>query len=283
VNVFVPKTLEEAFALAAEHPQAEFLAGGTDLMVEINFGRKRPDHIVVIQRLGELRELETNGMVRAGGGVTYTRLLDELADGLRAMREMARTVGSPQIRNAGTIGGNLGTCSPAGDALPVLAAYDADIVLASRDGERRMKLAEFMTGPKRSARRAGEIVIATEWRDPGPAQIFMKAGTRNAMVIAVASLCLVVDRARRAVRVALGSCGPTIIRAAEAEAFAAGLLDEAGWDRPLDASDAALARFGELVATAARPIDDVRGSAAYRRHVLAVMGRRSLDRVGAVA
>jgi CO/xanthine dehydrogenase FAD-binding subunit len=282
VDVLRPRSLREALDALATRPGAELLAGGTDLMVEINFGRKRPDSIVLVQRLPELQGLDRNGTVHARAGVTYTQLLDEAADSFRALREMSRTVGSPQIRNAGTLGGNLGTCSPAGDALPVLAAYDAEVILASRSGERRLPFGEFMTGPKRSARRPEEIVVGAEWRDPGAAQTFMKVGTRNAMVIAVASLCLVVDRARRAVRVALGSCGPTIIRAAEAERFAEGLCGEAGWEEPLGASETALARFGELVAAAARPIDDVRGTAAYRRHVLAVMARRALARVGAV-
>jgi CO/xanthine dehydrogenase FAD-binding subunit len=282
VEVLRPHSLREALDAVAAHPDAELLAGGTDLMVEINFGRKRPETIVLVQRLPELQGLDRNGRVHARAGVTYTQLLNETADSFRAMREMSRTVGSPQIRNAGTLGGNLGTSSPAGDALPVLAAYDAEVILTSRSGERRLPFGEFMTGPKRSARRPDEIVVAVEWRDPGAAQTFMKVGTRNAMVIAIASLCLVVDRAGRAVRVALGSCGPTIIRAGEAERFAEGLCDESGWDEPLSASDVALARFGEFVAAAARPIDDVRGTAAYRRHVLAVMARRALARVGAV-
>ena len=282
MQVLLPRSLREALDAAADHPRADFLAGGTDLMVEINFGRKRPETIIYIQRLAELQELDQDGAIRAGAGVTYTRLLEADAPGMTAMREMARTVGSPQIRNAGTLGGNLGTSSPAGDALPVLAAYDAEVLLRSRQGERRLSLTAFMTAPKRNARRPDEIILGTLWRDPGSAQTFMKVGTRNAMVIAVASLCLVIDRARRTVRVALGSCGPTIIRATEAERFAEGVADEAGWERPLAANDAALFRFGELVAAAARPIDDVRGTAAYRRHVLGVMARRALARVGAI-
>ena len=282
MEVLHPRSLGEALDALTRHPGAELLAGGTDLMVEINFGRRRPETIVLIQRLPELQGLDRDGKVHARAGVTYTQLLNEPGASVQALREMSRTVGSPQIRNAGTLGGNLGTSSPAGDALPVLAAYDAAVILASRRGERRLPFGEFMTGPKRNARGADEIVVGTEWRDPGPSQTFMKVGTRNAMVIAVASLCLVVDREGRHVRVALGSCGPTILRATEAERFAAGLLDEGGWDSPLVTSDAASARFGDLVAAAARPIDDVRGTAAYRRHVLAVMARRALARVGAV-
>ena len=261
---------------------ATLLAGGTDLLVEINFGRARPTAVVAIDRVAELKNLERNGRVRMGALVTYTRMLDD-DPGSPALREAARTVGSPQIRNAGTLGGNLGTCSPAGDTLPVLAALDATIVLRSAKTERRLCFGEFMTGPKKSARRPDELIVAAEWDDAGPAQTFMKVGTRNAMVIAVAGLALVVDRVRKRVGAGLGSCGPTIIRAAEAERFAEVLFADAGWERPSRPSDAAAKEFGRLVAAAAQPIDDVRGTAAYRRHVLAVMGARALARVAAIA
>ena len=277
MDVEIARSLDDALASLAARPGAEPIAGGTDLMVEINFGRRRPERVIAIDRIEDLKEIGTNGHIRVGAGVTYSRML--AADGLpRALLQAARTVGSPQIRNAGTLGGNLGTCSPAGDTLPVLAALDATVILASRSGERRVPFDRYMTGPKRSSRRPDELVVASEWDDAGDSQVFMKAGTRNAMVIAIASLALVIDRARERVGIALGSCGPTIIRAAEAEAFAAGLVDEKGWDRALAPSDAALADLGRLVAAAARPIDDVRGTAAYRRHVLAVMAQRAFAR-----
>jgi CO/xanthine dehydrogenase FAD-binding subunit len=260
---------------------ATILAGGTDLLVEINFGRTRPTHLVAIDRIDELKELSHNGHVRMGALVTYTRMLEADVRSA-ALQEAARTVGSPQIRNAGTLGGNLATCSPAGDTLPVLAALDATVVLKSASAERRVRFADYMTGPKKSVRRADELVVAAEWDDAGPAQTFMKVGTRNAMVIAVAGLALVVDRQRRRVGTGLGSCGPTIIRAIEAERFAAGLFDEGGWDGPHRPTETAATEFGRLVATAAKPIDDVRGTAAYRRHVLAVMGARALSRVAAI-
>ncbi len=278
----VAEGLDEALTLLRAHPEADLLAGGTDLMVEINFGRKRPQRVIAIDRVAELRDLEADGHVRMGAGVTYTRMLEHGATSL-ALWEAARTVGSPQIRNAGTLGGNLGTCSPAGDTLPVLAALDATVVLRSTSGERRVKFTEFMTGPKRSVRRPDELIVGAEWDDGGPAQTFMKVGTRNAMVIAVAGLALVVDRKRKRVGLGLGSCGPTILRASEAERFASGLCDAAGWERAHVPSEAACAEFGRLAAAAARPIDDVRGTAAYRRHVLAVMGARALKRVAAIA
>jgi len=279
--VLVARDLDDAMRALAAAPDAELLAGGTDLMVEINFGRHRPASIVCIDQVDELRGIERDGRVRVGAGVTYTRLLAE-DTASRAMREASRTVGSPQIRNAGTIGGNIATSSPAGDALPVLAALDATIVVRSLRGERSVPFTQWMTGPKRNVRAADEVVVAAEWEVSGGAQTFMKVGSRNAMVIAVASLALVVDRARTSVRVALGSCGPTILRAHEAEVFAQGIFEELGWDRRTRPSEAACAAFGAHVASAARPIDDVRGTAAYRRHVLAVMGARALARVAVI-
>ena len=282
MSVHVARDLGDALEQLSAASDVTLLAGGTDLMVDLNFGRKRPLRVVAIDRIQELAVLDRNGRIRMGAGVTYTRMLSEDA-GSVALREAARTVGSPQIRNAGTIGGNIATSSPAGDTLPVLAALDATVVLQSNAGERLVKFTEFMTGPKKNVRRADELVVAAQWEDAGPAQTFMKVGTRNAMVIAVAGLALVVDRARRRVGVGLGSCGPTILRAAAAEHFATGLLEAHGWERHLEPSEAELNEFGRLVASASRPIDDVRGTAAYRRHVLAVMGARALARVWSIA
>jgi CO/xanthine dehydrogenase FAD-binding subunit len=282
VPVLVARRLDEALAALASDPAMEPIAGGTDLMVEVNADRKRLGSIVALDRVAELRDLSRGARVRVGAGVTYTRLLREAAASV-ALAEASRTVGSPQIRNAGTIGGNIARTSPAGDTLPVLAALDATIVLRASGGERRVPFAEFMTGPGRNVRRHDELVVAAEWDDAGAAQTYIKIGTRNAMVIAVVSLALVIDRARQRVGVALGSCGPTILRATEAERFASGLLEERGWDKPLTLSDSARAEVGRLVAAAARPIDDVRGTAAYRRHSLAVIAGRALARVGALA
>lgn len=281
MGVEIFRHVEDVLANLSSRKDATILAGGTDLLVEINFGRIRPSQIVAIDRVEELKALSRNGHVRMGAGVTYTQML-ETDVGSPALQEAARTIGSPQIRNAATIGGNLGTCSPAGDALPVLAALDATVVLGSKTGERRVPFGDFMTGPKKSVRRFDELILAAEWEDAGAAQTYMFAATRNAMAISISGLALVVDRARRRVGVGLGSCGPTIIRATEAERFAAGLFDEAGWERPDRPSDAAAQEFGRLVAGAAKPIDDVRGTAAYRRHVLAVMGARALARVAVV-
>ena len=282
MSVAVARNLDEVLDHISSATDVTLLAGGTDLMVDLNFGRKRPGRVLAIDRVPELADLERDDRVRIGAGVTYTRMLAEDV-GSAALREAARTVGSPQIRNAGTLGGNIATSSPAGDTLPVLAALDATVVLRSKDAERRVKFTDFMTAPKKNIRRPDEVVVAAEWDDAGPAQTFMKVGTRNAMVIAVAGLALVVDRGRRRVGVGLGSCGPTILRAPGAEKFAAALLEGHRWEPSGTPRDAELSEFGRLVATAARPIDDQRGTAAYRRHVLAVMGARALARVWGAA
>ena len=216
----------------------------------------------------------SNGALRVGAGVSYTRAIAELGTALPGLAAASRTVGSPQIRNRGTIGGNLGSSSPAGDALPPLYASNAEVELeSSARGSRRVPIGEFITGPKRNVLEPDELIAAFHVAPaPGPQQ-FSKVGTRNAMVIAVCSFALALDPEQRTVGTCIGSAGPTPIVAAEAEAFANGMLD---WDGGGEPAESELARFGELVAQAASPIDDVRGSAAYRRHALGVLARRSL-------
>jgi CO/xanthine dehydrogenase FAD-binding subunit len=279
VEVLLPRTLEEALERKAARPGALPIAGGTDAMVAINFGDVRPDAVMDVSHLDELRRWRAeDGRVSLGSGVTYARIVRELA-GFVPLVQASRSVGSPQIRNRGTVGGNLGTASPAGDALPVLACYAADVTVASAArGTRRVPISEFLLGPKRSALGSDELILGAEWRTVRGVGSFSKIGTRNAMVIAIASLCLLLDEDERAVRVALGSVGPTVLRAPDAEAFAASAIEAAGgWDEPramLD--DATIDGFAERVAAAARPIDDVRGSAAYRRHGCRVLGNRAL-------
>jgi CO/xanthine dehydrogenase FAD-binding subunit len=278
VEILAPDTWEQALALKAAQPDAVPIAGGTDLMVALNFDRARPPAILDLTRVPELRDWEADdGRLRIGAGVTYTRLIDELGERLPGLAMASRTVGSPQIRNRGTVGGNLGTASPAGDGLPPLYVSDAEVELASATGTRRLPVAEFVTGPKRQSAREDELIAAFHLPAATGPQQFAKIGTRNAMVIAVCSLALAIWPERRAVCACIGSAGPTPIRADEAEAFIAGVLDEEGlWEGRGALAPSALERFGELVAAAAAPIDDVRGSAAYRRHALGVLARRTL-------
>ncbi len=279
MDVFLSRTLEEALGVKARHPEALPIAGGTDVMVELNFDRHRPEAIVDISRVPELqRWRREDGAVFLGAGVTYTRIMRELPE-FAAWVQASRTVGSPQIRNRGTVGGNLGTASPAGDALPVLAAYDAEVVLGKAGGTTRsLPWHEFMVGPKKNALHPDELILGARWENVRGPGSFSKIGTRNAMVISMAGLCLALDEGGRTVRVALGSVAPTIVRAPDAEALAARVLAEAGaWDDPAAAiSDQAVEEFGELVASATRPIDDVRGTAAYRRHACRVLAMRAL-------
>ena len=270
-----PDTLEEALAERAAHPEAVAIAGGTDLMVAVNFGRLRPPALLDLSRVDVLKEWRrANGRMSLGAGATFARIARELGE-LRPLAEASRSVGSPQIRNRATVGGNLGTASPAGDSLPVLAAYDAEVVVASSARERRLPWNEFFIGPKRNALEPDELILGVEWNVVDGPGSFAKVGTRNAMVIAIAGICVQLDPPGRNVRVALGSVAPKVVRAPEAEALAAETIAWDEPDRPLPA--AAAAEFARLVAQAATPIDDVRGSAAYRRHAVEVLARRELE------
>jgi CO/xanthine dehydrogenase FAD-binding subunit len=279
MEVLLPESLEEALALKAAHPEALPIRGGTDVMVRLNVEGERPEAILDLSRVDELDRWERqDGHVFLGAGVSYTRVMRELADHV-ALVQASRSVGSPQIRNRGTVGGNLGTASPAGDALPVLAAYDAEVVVGSAGGgSRSLPWNTFLTGPKRTSLAPEELILGMRWRPPRGPGSFSKVGPRNAMVIAVCGVCVQFDEDARGVRVALGSVGPTILRAPEAESFAAGAIGEAGaWDDPARlVSDEVVDRFGELTSEAAQPIDDLRGTAAYRRHAVGVLARRAL-------
>jgi CO/xanthine dehydrogenase FAD-binding subunit len=277
VDFLQPASWTEALAMKAAHPDALPIAGGTDVMVEINFDRHRPPAFLDLTRVAELTEWGSeDGMLRIGAGVTYTRLIAELGDRIPGLAMASRTVGSPQIRNRGTVGGNLGSASPAGDAHPALLASRAIVELASVGGIRRVPVHEFFVGPKRNAMRKDELIAAFLIEPAQGPQQFSKVGTRNAMVIAVCSFGLAIEPERRRVGTGIGSAAPTPLTALDAETFIQGVLDEHDlWRTRVPVSESALARFGELVAAAARPIDDVRGTAAYRRHALAVMARRS--------
>jgi CO/xanthine dehydrogenase FAD-binding subunit len=270
-----PRTLDDAVTALAERPGADLLAGGTDLVVEINLGHRRPEGIVALRRVDELGgHSVVDGVLELGALLTYTAIehdLDELAPGLALA---ARTVGSPQIRNAGTVGGNVGTASPAGDTLPWLVALDAEVVLASADGVRVVPLSEHIVGPKRTGLRPGELITAVRVpRVDGPQHV-AKIGPRNAMVISIASLAIILDTTNRRVRVGLGSVGPVALRPTSAEELATAALD---WDA-LTCAEADVGAFAAAVAVAAAPITDHRSTADYRRHAVGVLAGRALRR-----
>jgi CO/xanthine dehydrogenase FAD-binding subunit len=273
MTVLLPTTIEEAVAALGD-PDAQLLAGGTDFMVEVNAGHRRPRVVVALARLAALRGWErTESGVRLGAAVTYAEMLEpDLAALLPALAQAARTVGSPQIRNAGTIGGNLATASPAGDTLPVLVALDAMVEVVGPGGQHDVPVSAFVTGPKRNALRSGELVVAVRLPVLGGHQEYRKVGVRNAMVIAIASLALAVDPDGRTVRCALGSVGPVPLRAGAAEAW---LADRVDWDRLTIADPVDLGYFAGLVAEATRPIDDHRSTASYRRHAIRVLAQRA--------
>jgi CO/xanthine dehydrogenase FAD-binding subunit len=273
-----PGTWAEALQMKAAHPRAVPIQGGTDVMVELNFDRHRPDHLLDLGRVGELAEWGlADGHIRLGAGVTYARVIDELGGRLPGLAMASRTVGSPQIRNRGTVGGNLGAASPAGDAHPPLLAAYAEVEAESVRGTRLIPAAEFYTGVKRHALQPDELISAVLIAPADGPQQFCKIGTRNAMVIAVAAFGLALHPGSRRVGTGVGSAAPTPRRATAAEEFMARALTADGlWESRGALPEAMVARFADLVADAASPIDDVRGSARYRIHSLSVMARRAL-------
>ena len=273
-----PTSWAEALEAKAAHPDAVPVAGGTDVMVGINFGHLRPALLMDLTRVTELQQWDTvDGAVRLGAGVPYARVISELGDRLPGLAMASRTIGSPQIRNRGTVGGNLATASPAGDAHPALLAAEAQVEVASIRGSRRIPVSDFYTGVKRNAMDGDELIAAVHVTPPTGPQQYSKIGTRNAMVISVAAFGLALHPDREAVGTGIGSAAPTPRRAAPAEEFLAGELTSAGlWESRAELPAETTRRFGELVAGSAAPIDDVRGTARYRLHALSVMARRAL-------
>jgi CO/xanthine dehydrogenase FAD-binding subunit len=274
-----PMSLDEACQAKALHPSAVVIAGGTDVMVEVNFDRLRPEALLDLSFVEELRGWSLTGSrLRIGARVTYSEIVADLSELAPALALASRTVGSPQIRNRGTVGGNLGSSSPAGDALPPLVACDAMVELASQYGKREVPIEDFCVGVKRNSLRSEELITAVSFDAADGPQQFAKIGTRNAMVIAVASLALVLRPNSRSIKTGLGSVAPRPLRATEAEQFLeAEMRSGHCWERRSQLSERVVDRFAELVAGAARPIDDVRGTASYRAHALRILAGRTLS------
>ncbi|MCX4570005.1 xanthine dehydrogenase family protein subunit M [Streptomyces viridodiastaticus] len=273
-----PASWEEALAAKAEHPTAVPIAGGTDVMVEINFDHRRPDYLMDLTRIGELSAWEVGqDTVRLGASVPYATIMERLRPELPGLALASHTVASPQIRNRGGVGGNLGTASPAGDAHPALLAAGAEVEVESVRGSRRIPIDDFYTGVKRNALAPDELIRAVHIDKADGPQQYSKVGTRNAMVIAVCAFGLALHPGTRTVRTGIGSAAPTPIRARAAEDFLNAALEEGGfWDNGKIITPSVAKRFADLCAAACNPIDDVRGTASYRRHAVGVMARRTL-------
>lgn len=277
--VLTPRNVDELVEVFQNHPSATLLAGGTDFMVEVNLHGRKPVIMISLRQVKELAEWSvrsSQSRITIGAGVPYAEMeVGEIARLVPALAQAARTVGSPQIRAAGTLGGNLGTCSPAGDSLPVLAALNATIHVIGPDGNRDIEFANFMVDVKRNSLLSSEFVHSVSLPIVEGWQGYAKIGTRNAMVISTASACLVRDSDEGFVSIALGSVGPTIIRARNAESW---LLKTTSLRSGSRLDPAVAQEFGRRVAQESRPIDDHRSTADYRRHAIGVLAQRLLTR-----
>lgn len=273
-----PESLADAVDLAARFGgQASFLAGGTDLIVQIERGRVAPRHVIGLGRVPGLAGIEVNGRITLGARVTH-RAIEQtpaLAGPLRCFVEGAEVIGGHQVRNVATIGGNLVNASPAADLVPCLLALDGVVTLVGPGGEREVPIERFLLGPNRTARRPDELVTRVDLPalPPRAATAFLKAGRRRAMEISVVCVAARLDldatleRCLEA-RVVLGAVAPTAVRAHAAERLLEG--------QPVGGE--AFRRAAEAAQEACRPIDDVRASAGFRQHLVGVLVRRALDR-----
>lgn len=278
MKVFLPTSLEDALGILRASPGAHVLAGGTDFMVEMNYGHRRPERILSLRFVDELRAWSREGATLVlGAGVRFADILSsEIATLSPALAQAARTVGSPQIRNTGTIGGNIATASPAGDTLPVLWALEAMVNIRSEKGERRIAIRDLVTGVKRNELAKDELITSISIPVADGPQEFLKVGRRNAMVIAAASLAFACNRSERRIACALGAVGPTIIRCTDAERFVGERVD---WERLMVPSERDRVKFGELCSEATLAVDDHRSTARYRRHAISVMACRAVARM----
>ncbi len=280
-TVTLPASLDEAVAALAAMPAAVPVAGGTDLMAAVNSGLLRPAGLVGLGRISEIRGWQyADGHALLGAGLTHARMgRPDFAALIPALAAAARAAGPPQIRNAGTLGGNIVTAAPTGDALPVLAALEATVVLAGPQGSREVPVSHLLTGM--DPLRPGELLAFVRAPLLHAPQIFLKATTRTGPGRATASVALVLDPARRGVRCAVGAVAPMPLRPLEAEAWVAGLID---WDGARTLDPQACTAFGEYVAMACipDPVDTSEGglppAVAHLRRTVAALSRRALGR-----
>lgn len=274
-DLLSPKTVDEALALLAD-PGGQPIAGGTDLIPLLQADKLRPERMIDLSHLSALRGVHLNGdgLIRIGALTTHAQLEASTLvwERATALAQAARCVGGIQTRQRGTVGGNLVHASPAADVALALLALEARVNLRSQGDARQLPLAEFLTGPGQTARRDDELVTEVIIALPGTASgsAFRKLGKRSAMIIAlvgVASVLVLEAGLIRDARIALGSVAPTVIRAPQAEAMLRGQTP----------GHALFHEAGEMAQQEARPIDDFRASAEYRRRMVAVLTRRTLD------
>lgn len=273
-----PGSLAEAVDLGARFgDDGRFLAGGTDLIIQMRRGTAAPGHVVSLHRVPGLGAIDANGHVRVGALVTHRAIERCVAFQRRlpALVEAAQVVGGHQVRNVGTVVGNVVNASPAADVVPVLLTLDAAVVCVGADGERTVALADFLVGPGRTIRRPGELVTAVHFAPPAErsSSAFLKAGRRRAMEISVVCVAarLTLDAAGERcgeVRIALGAVAPTAWRAREAERVLEGRV----------VTQASMEEAGRAAAAECRPISDVRASARYRRLLVETLVPRALAR-----
>jgi CO/xanthine dehydrogenase FAD-binding subunit len=294
-DLHIAGSLPDALEYLARHgPETAVLAGGTDLIIRIRTGRETPPRVLDISRLDELRVIrkevvgdgptgfrgaEVAPVLRLGARVTHAEVVEspETRALVPLLAEACATIGSPQIRNLGTLGGNCITASRAGDSLPALLALGAEMVLLSVVGERRVRMTEFFTGPRTTARRLDELLgyILVPFQDPDERSAYLKLTQRKALAISLVSVALRLKMDPGAPRrcleaaVAFGNLAPTVIRAGAVEAALAG--------RELDAT--AIARAAEIALGEVSPRDDVRASAEYRQAMVQALVRRGLEQL----
>jgi carbon-monoxide dehydrogenase medium subunit len=277
-DLLMPKTLSEALEMINKVPDIVPLAGGTSLLVDLRGGRCRPQTLINIGELDELHGVRMEkGYVVVGSAVTIADLKRNslIAQHGQVLQQATRVFANPLVRNRATMGGNLAYASPAADAAPPLLVLDAEVELVGKAGRRIIPLEEFITGVRRTVCRPDELVTAVRWPLPSSSSIgaFQKLGLRRADTISVLSAAATLHRQENGdcdkVRISLGAVAPTPIRVPAAEESISGerLTPEL------------IAQAADLAAEAAHPITDIRGSAAYRKRVLAVLVKRLLTKL----
>jgi len=278
------KDARHAIALLAEHgPKAKILAGGTDLLVDLKSVPEAPPAVIDITRVADLKGIRVTdrGLVM-GALVTHDEIMrsTEIRERFPALVEAAHTIGAVQTRSLGTLGGNLVTAVPSLDSGPALVALEALVTIEGRDGTREMALVDFFVGPRRTALKAGEILVdvVIPKKNLGKPAGFQKFGLRKGQALALVNTgaAFWVDRAKNVFVdpcIALGAVAPTVIRARKAEAYLAGKKT----------TTEVMEEAGRIAAEEAKPISDFRASADYRRHLIAVLTKRSLETALTVA